>query len=98
MNNQITAAEAYLIASSEYENQMNRRIEENLRSIYSKIHSAIKNGAMDVNVVIDIYTEKHQQKLSSLLGEKGYKTRFAYDEIDGGHYIDVSWRHIGNEK
>lgn len=98
MNNQITAAEAYLIASGEYENKMNMRIEENLCSIYSKIHSAIKNGGVDVNVEIDIVETKYQQKLSSLLEEKGFKTRFAYDEISGEHYINVSWRHIGNEQ
>lgn len=98
MRNQITAAEAYLIASGEYENQMNRRIEENLCSIYSKIHSAVKNGMMEVNVGIDIVGTKYQQKLSSLLEEKGFKTRFGYDEIDGEDYINVSWKHIENEQ
>ena len=98
MNNQITAAEAYLIASGEYENKMNRRIEENLCSIYSKIRKSIQNGAMEVSVGIGITETKYRQKLSSLLEEKGFKTRFHYDEFDGENYINVSWKHIGNEQ
>ena len=98
MRNQITAAEAYLIATGEYENQMNRRIEENLNSIYTKVRNAIKGGKMEVNVGIDIIETKYQKKIFSILEEKGFKTRFCYDEIDGEHYVNVSWKHIGNEQ
>ena len=41
---------------------------------------------------------KYRQKLSSLLEEKGFKTRFGYDEIGGEDYINVSWKHIENEQ
>ena len=98
MTNEITAAEAYFIASGEYEKEMNKKIEETLCGIYSKIRSAIKNGRMDTNVGIDIVGNEYQEKLSSHLKERGFKTSFHYDEIDGGEYIVVSWQHVKNEK
>lgn len=99
MNNQITAKEAYVIASGAYEKEMKKKIEETLCSIYYKIQYAIKNGRMDTNVGIDIVGNEYREKLSSHLKEKGFKTSFHYDEIDdGGLYIFVSWRHIENEK
>ena len=92
--NQITAAEAYSIA--EYENQ--KRIEENVNIIYSKIHSAIEDGDMDVDVSFYIIQSGYMQILSSILEEKGFKISFDYNEYDGEDYINISWKHIGNKQ
>lgn len=94
--NQITAEEAYLIASGEHENQMNKRIEEDLHKIYSRIHSAVKDGDMDVDV--SFYIIHSKQILSSILEEKGFKISFGYNEYDGEEYINISWKHIGNKQ
>lgn len=94
--NQITAAEAYSIASGEHENQ--KRIEENLNIIYSKIHSAIKDGDMDVDVSFYIIQSGYMQILSSILEEKGFRISFGYNEYDGEDYINISWKHIGNKQ
>lgn len=98
MTNEITAAEAYVIASGEYEKEMKKKIEETLRTIYYKIRYAIKNGRMDINFGIDIVGVKYQMRLSSHLEERGFKTSFHYDEIDGGEYIVVSWEHFKNKQ
>lgn len=98
MTNQITAKEAYAIASGEYEKEMKKKIEENLCSIYSKIQSDIKNGRMDINVEIDIVESKYRERLSSHLGERGFKTCFKSGQYDGAEYIYVSWKHIENEQ
>lgn len=98
MNNQITAKEAYVIASGEYEKEMKKKIEENLCSIYSKIRSAIENGRMGIDIDLGFVESKYQERLYSHLNEKGFKTSFYSDDYDGGHFISISWRHIENEQ
>lgn len=92
MENRITAIQANVIATSQYEAQMSDKVNQFLKGTYEKVRTVSEKGLFEVELELELVGDGYLKKIQQVLEEDGFTVKYSTDFNGYCDTVYVSWR------